>query len=91
MMPFTYTMQMKQKIKKMMELQRTYQQTEMVPSKCVPDIPGTMALEDLECALDSVNDIMSDIDNFHLRNAFLYGSSQIVCLTYSVWKKSSAM
>ena len=35
--------------------------------KCVPDI-----LKDLECALNSVNDMMSDIDNFHLRNAFLY-------------------
>ena len=23
--------------------------------------------------IDSVNNIMSDIDNFHLRNAFLYG------------------
>ena len=57
----------------MEELQRMYQQTEMVPSKCVPDIPGTMTLKDLECALNSVNDIMSDIDNFHLRNAFLYG------------------
>ena len=55
------------------ELQRTYQQTSMVPSKCVPDTPETMTLKDMECALDSVNDIMSDIDNFHLRNAFLYG------------------
>ena len=57
----------------MKEMQRTYQQTDMVPSKYVPDISGTMTLKDLERALDSVNDIMSNIDNFHLKNAFLYG------------------
>ena len=55
------------------ELQRTYQPTDMVPSGCIPGIPGTMTLKNLERALDSVNDIMSNIDNFHLKNAFLYG------------------
>ena len=55
------------------ELQMTYQQTDMLPSECISDITETMSLKDLEHALDSVNDIMSNIDNFHLKNAFLYG------------------
>ena len=45
----------------------------MVPSTCVPEITETMTLKDLEHVLDSVNDIMSNIDNVHLKNAFLYG------------------
>ena len=53
------------------KLQRTYKQTDMVPSKCVPDITKTITLKDLECVLDSVYDIMSNIDNFHLKNTFL--------------------
>ena len=55
------------------ELQRSYQQIDVLPSECVPDITETMALKDLECALNSVNDIISNIDHFHLKNAFLYG------------------
>ena len=55
------------------EFQQMYQQTDMIPSECVPDITETMTLKDLERVLDSVNDIMSNIDNFHLKNAFLYG------------------
>ena len=31
-----------------------------------------MTLKDLERALNSVNDIISNIDNFNLKNAFLY-------------------
>ena len=34
---------------------------------------GSCCAATLECALDSVNNIMSDIDNFHLRKAFLCG------------------
>ena len=45
----------------------------MVPSKCVPGITKTVTLKDLERVLDSVYDIMSNIDNFHLKNTFLYG------------------
>ena len=50
-----------------------YQQTDMIPSECVLDITEVLTLKDLERVLDSVNDIMSNIDNFHLKNAFLYG------------------
>ena len=45
----------------------------MLPSECVPDITETMTLKDLERVVNSFNDIMSNIDNFHLKNAFLYG------------------
>ena len=34
-----------------------------------------MTLKDLECALNSLNDIVSDIDNFHLRNRYSYVES----------------
>ena len=55
------------------ELQRSYRQIDVLPAECVPDITETMTLKDLERALNSVNDIISNIDNFHLKNAFLYG------------------
>ena len=49
-----------------------------------------MTLKDLERALDSLSGIMSNIDNFYLKNIFLYGKWLDYVLTHSVWKKSLA-
>ena len=63
----------------------------MVPSRCVPDITKTMTLKDLERAFDSVNDIMSNIDNFHLKNTFLFGKWLDYAYNVFMWKQSFAM